>query len=124
MDVTPVIPEGKQIIEAYGDDSFTLNGTRYEGSIAIMQDRVHHWQPKDYDAVSADDFDALFQADPLPEMVVIGCGQDFRPMPQEWRQRFRTANVPVEMMDTGAACRTYNILLGEGRRVAALLIAV
>ena len=124
MDVTPVIPEGKQIIEAYGDDSFTLNGTRYEGSIAIVQDWVYHWQPKDYDAVSADDFDALFQADPLPEMVVIGCGQDFRPMPREWRQRFRAAQVPVEMMDTGAACRTYNILLGEGRRVAALLIVV
>ena len=57
------------------------------------------------------------------ELAIFGCGRELRPIPENLRQRLRACGVAVDTMSTGAACQTYNILLGEKRRVAAALIA-
>ena len=58
------------------------------------------------------------------ELFVLGSGPDLRPLPEVFRWRFRDYRIGLEVMATGAAVRTYNILIGENRRVAAGLIAV
>lgn len=124
MDVTPQIPQGRQLIQAYGDGGFKISGVRHPHSIMLFPERVEPWDITDFTQLADADFSPVLQAEPQPEMVLIGCGDAFMPVPPPIRKQFRTAGVPLEMMDTGAACRTYNILLAEGRRVAALLIAV
>lgn len=124
MDVTPLLPPGKQIIDAYGDAGFRVAEQRYDGSVLVFADKTEQWSVQSWDAVTADDFTALFASEPQPEMVVIGCGERFQMLTRALKQPFRDRGIAVEAMDTGAACRTYNILLAEGRRVAAALIAV
>lgn len=124
MDVTPLIPKGHQIVDAYGDGGFKVTGERHDGSVLIFAEHTHPWSVSDWSAVTPQDFDAIFAADPLPEIVVVGCGANFQMVPKALRLHFQRHRIAVDVMDTGAACRTYNILLAEGRRVAAALIAV
>ena len=58
------------------------------------------------------------------EILLLGCGPRMAPVPRPLRETLRAAGIVIEAMDTGAACRTYNVLMSEGRRVAAALIAV
>jgi uncharacterized protein len=60
----------------------------------------------------------------MVDLLLIGCGASMRPVPHELRAALRSVGIAVEPMNTGAACRTFNVLLAEGRRVAAALIAV
>ena len=124
MDVTPLIPKGHQLIEAYGGGSFKVSGQQYGGSILVFAEHTECWPVADWSRVEADDFKKILQAEPLPEIVIVGCGERFEMVPKSIKQLFRHYAIPVEAMDTGAACRTYNILLGEGRRVIAAMIAV
>lgn len=124
MDITPLIPKGLQRVEAYGSGGFTVSSQHYDGSVMVFADHTQLWPVADWAMVQAGDFEAVLQASPLPEMVIIGCGKNFEMLPKTIKQFFRHHGIAVEAMDTGAACRTYNILLSEGRRVAAALIAV
>jgi uncharacterized protein len=124
MDVTPLIPKGHQLIEAYGDGGFKVTGERHAGSVLVFSDHSTSWQVTDWGDVQPEDFHAVLHTDPLPEIVVVGTGQHFEMLPKAIRQLFRSHGVPVDAMDTGAACRTYNVLLGEGRRVVAALVAM
>ncbi len=63
-------------------------------------------------------------AEPAVEILMLGCGGRFAMVPAELRQALRAEGIALEAMDTGAACRTYNVLLAEDRRVAAALIAL
>lgn len=58
------------------------------------------------------------------EVIIIGCGQQVVQIPPALKQRFRDARISVDVMDTGAACRTYNVLLSEERKVMAALVLV
>jgi uncharacterized protein len=123
-DVTPLIPKGHQLIEAYGDGGFKVAGQDYSGSVLVFAEHTQPWPLHDWDVATEGDFDTVLQSEPLPELLVIGCGAHFQMLPKSLKQLFRRHGVPVEAMDTGAACRTYNVLLAEGRRVVAALIAV
>jgi uncharacterized protein len=126
MDVTPLIPAGRQIIESYGGGRFRVSGRTFEGSILILPDRTIEWQPASIAALTPDDLPGIAEAGwaGTVELVLIGGGPRPMPAPAPLRQALRAAGVVVETMDTGAACRTYNVLMSEGRRVAAALIAV
>lgn len=114
MDVTPLIPQGKQVIHGYGDGGFTVTETRYEGDVVILPDNTLAW-----DGVSV----AALQGADI-EILLIGTGEE-RVQPDEAIIAYcREHGIVPEVMDTGAACRTYNVLLTEGRDVAALLKAV
>lgn len=124
MDVTPLLPKGHQVIDAYGGGGFKIAQNHYDGSVIVLPEITHGWDVTDIASCTPDTLQTILQAVPKPEVVLIGGGSSFLPIPKALRQLFRDAGMAVEMMDTGAACRTYNILLAEGRRVAAALIAV
>jgi len=123
-DVTPSIPEGRQIIEGYGDGGFRVSGVRHEGSVIVLVDRVVPWDVTDPTAITPESLQPLIDADVHVELLLMGCGTEIRGLPPTARQVLSAAGVSVEPMDTGAACRTYTLLLAEERHVAAALIAV
>ncbi|HEV8392045.1 MAG TPA: Mth938-like domain-containing protein [Dongiaceae bacterium] len=126
MDVTPLIPQGKQIIDGYGDGGFRISGQRIEGSVIVFPDRVTAWNVGEAGALNAGSLEAVAAAAHAGtvELLLIGTGARMTRIDGALRQALRADGVVVEAMDTGAACRTYNVLMAEGRRVAAALIAV
>ena len=124
MDITPLIPAGRQILQGYGDGGFRLNGVRHEGSVLVFPAQTIAWLPVTVEAITAESLVAVATADPRVEILLIGTGGRMQLIPNAVRQHFRSLGIAVDAMDTGAACRTYNVLLAEDRRVAAALIAV
>lgn len=124
MDITPLIPAGRQLIQGYGDGGFNVSGTRYQGSVLIFPGRTIAWPVASMADISADSFAALRDAEAPLDIMILGCGKQMLPLRSALRQELRALGVVIETMDTGAACRTYNVLLAEERRVAAALIAV
>lgn len=126
MDVTPLIPAGRQIIESYGEGRFRVSGTTIEGSILVFPERTLPWPVDRIDALTEESLETVVQAGQAGtvDILLLGCGSRMAPVPAALRQRLREAGVVIEPMDTGAACRTYNVLMAEGRQVAAALIAV
>jgi uncharacterized protein len=114
-------PEGRNTFTGYGDGYVEVNGKRHHESIVVSADRiVTDWPAASVEALSADHVAAI--AELKPELVVLGTGAKFQfPEPKILAPLYK-AGIGVEVMDTPAACRTYNILLGEGRAVAAALI--
>jgi uncharacterized protein len=123
MDITPRTPKGKLTINRYGDGGFVVNDVPYKGSILILSDCVLPWPVSSFGAITPASFTPLFARD-LPEMLLVGVGPTFKMLTPVVRGVFRDHNISADAMDTGAACRTYNVLLTEGRLVAAALIAV
>jgi uncharacterized protein len=116
---------GAHAIEGYGSGGFRFASMSHRGSILALPSGIHAWS-----AVSAADIDiasleAVFREPPGSiEHLLIGTGVDLVPVSTSLRQRLAEAGIRPEPMSTGAAARTYSILLGEGRRVAAALLAV
>lgn len=124
IDLTPLLPEGRQIIQAYGDGGFRVAGVRLTGSILVLPDRTAPWPVGSFAEVSVDSLLPVVEADLRPEILLLGCGGEMAFVPEQIRTPLRAAGIVIEAMDTGAACRTWNVLLAEERRVAAALIAV
>lgn len=105
----------------YGDGYVAVGGQRYEHHLLVAPGRApERWDVADFEALAAPDFEALLALD--PELVVFGTGATLRfPRPDLTRSLMH-ASVGLEVMDTRAACRTYNILLSEGRRVVAVIL--
>lgn len=124
MDITPLIPKGHLMIEAYGGGGFRIAEQRLEGGVILSPLAAFAFPFHDFSDVTESSIAPLFTLSPLPEVVLIGTGEHFTPCPPPLRQWLRARNMAVEAMDTGAACRTYNVLMSEGRRVAALLLPI
>jgi len=126
MDVTPLIPAGRQIVESYGDGRFRVSGQVFEGSVLVMTDRTAAWSATDIAGATVESLAAVTEVARAGtiDLLLVGCGARMAPLPPGLRQAFRELGVVMEPMDTGAACRTYNVLMAEGRRVAAALIAI
>lgn len=125
MDVTPLVPKGRQLIQSYGDNGFRISGNRHEGSVWILPEQTLAWPVSAISEVSPDSLKELLALSAQHvRILLIGTGKTMLPVPSSWRAMAREADVALEPMDTGAACRTYNVLLTEERSVAAALIAV
>ncbi len=124
MDINPLIPAGRQVVMGYGDGGFTITRIRWEGSVLVFPERTTAWAPTSMAEVTAEALAAVLADEARPELLVLGCGRSMVAVPGPLRTALREAGVKLEAMDTGAACRTYNVLLIEGRSVAAALIAV
>lgn len=124
MDVTPLIPQGRQVIESYGDGGFTVTGEAYRGSILVLPDRTGAWPLTSIAELDLASLEPILAAEPPVEVLLIGCGAAMTFIDPDLREAARARGVALEPMDTGAACRTYNVLMAEDRRVAAALIAV
>lgn len=122
MDVTPLITKDRQLITGYGQGGFVINGMRHDGSILLFEDHVESWLALRMADVEPDIIGRI-AAHPV-DLLLIGAGSFAAVLDPAMRVAFKTRGIGVEVMDTGAACRTYNVLLSEERRVAAALIAV
>ena len=124
MDLTPRIPEGRQVINGYGDGGFRVAGTRYEGSVIIFPARTLAWEVTRPEDITEASLAPVVAGEAAVELLLLGLGPQIRKVPAFLRAAMKAQGVVVEGLDTGAAARTYNVLLGESRRVAAALIAV
>lgn len=125
MDITPRIAADRQIIESYGDGAFTVSGTRHQGSVVVTPERTFAWPVADFEAATPESLELLRGLAPGVELLLLGSGARQAFLPPARRQAFKDRlGLVVECMASGPACRTYNVLLTEERRVAAALIAV
>jgi uncharacterized protein len=111
-------------IEAYGKGGFAFAGMSHRGSLLCLPDAIWAWPittPEDIDEAS---LKLVFGAANVIDTLIIGTGTGLWLAPSELRQALRNVSIVLDTMLTGPAIRTYNIMIGERRRVAAALIAV
>jgi uncharacterized protein len=113
--------EGRNLFTGYGDGYVTVNHQRFERPVLVTPDAaVHEWDAPGFDALTPAHFEALLQL--KPEIVIFGTGAALRFPRPELTRTLAAAGVGLEVMDTKAACRTYNILMAEGRQVLAAVL--
>lgn len=111
-------------IDAYGDGGFRFAGMSHRGSLLCFPDGIWAWPVQDAAHLTETALTAAFDRAQTLDFFLIGAGRDLWILPEDLRKRFRDLSLSVDVMPTGAAVRTYNILLAENRRVGAGLIAV
>ena len=115
---------GRAPIDAYGNGGFRFADMSHRGSILCLPSGIHGWQPTAPYALTIADFEPLLAESDAIEILLVGMGPDLKPLPAMLRQSLRAAGISGDPMSTGAAVRTFNVLLAEERAVAAALIAV
>jgi uncharacterized protein len=118
MELTPLVQPGQQIIERYGASGFRISGIVYPGPVLVFADRTCVWADA---AMTEAALTPVVEHGGL-ELLLIGLGRHIAPVPTALRAAFKARGIAIEAMETGAACRTYNVLLAEDRRVAAALL--
>lgn len=116
------IPEGSITIDGYGSDGFTIQETLYPSDILLFQAHVQSFTMQKDAPLNIDSFTNVWALSPKPDLLLFGTGARHQFVPPFIRNYFKQAGIALEVMDSGAACRTYNILLAEGRVVAAFLL--
>ncbi len=111
-------------LTAYGDGGFRFADGRIRGPVLISPQGVSEWNVSLLAALTAADFSPLTTQEPGLEFVLLGVGKTMTRPPLIVREAFRSASIGLEFMDTGAACRLYNVLASEGRRIGAALLPV
>ena len=124
MDISPPVLKNRQLIQAYGDNGFRIADRRYDHAVIVMPDRTIPWTGGEIAKVTPDSLEPLRAAEPAVELLLIGCGRSIAYVPDDLRRALRDWGIVIDAMDTGAACRTYNVLLTEERRVAAALTPI
>lgn len=124
MDVNPIVSAGRQVIEAYRQGHFRISGVDYATSVIVTPERTVPWGRSEGDDTVLADFSAVIDATPPIDVLLIGCGRRTVMLPKAVRDGLREAGIGADTMDTAAACRTYNVLVSENRRVAAALMAL
>ncbi len=113
------------VIEAFGGGGFRIGERRIEGSVLILREAVAAWPVRSLSTLTPDDLSAVAHLGPLEvEVLLLGVGPTMAMAPRPVRDAMFNAGVGLDVMSTPEACRMYNYLAGEGRRVAAALLAV
>jgi len=107
-------------IQAFRPGEIIFNERKINGSVIITADEIIEWQPQHFDAVTAGHIQLL--ADYQPEIVILGTGRHQQFPAPHYTAGLLTRGIGVEIMNTDAACRTFNVLLSEDRRVVAAMI--
>ncbi len=112
-----------KVIRAYGPGRISVNEAMLTGSCIVAADAlVEDWPPRRFEDLDLEQLQAALAL--KPEILLIGTGATQRFLPGELLARLSQGGVGVEVMDTAAACRTYNILLNEDRKVVAALLMI
>ena len=118
---TPESPQA-QLIRTYGPGHFNIAGHDWRGPVLVTPTATTAWPVTRADEVSLANLAALKEAPTPTELLVLGCGARSVFIAAGTRTELKAAGMALEVVDTGSACRIYNVLLAEGRRVAAALI--
>ena len=124
MDITSLIPNARNTIQSYGGGGFRVAGVHYHGSVLVLPSRVVPWTVCRLAELTRDSFADVVAETPRVDILLVGCGPRPADDPRRIAKDLIGTGITTEVMDTGAACRTFNVLLAEDRRVAAALIAV
>ncbi|WP_339048427.1 Mth938-like domain-containing protein [Candidatus Mesenet endosymbiont of Phosphuga atrata] len=120
MDITPIISDNKKIIDGYKEGCFIINNEEYKGSVIVFPERVVPFPELDIN-----NMDHLLRfLNVETEVILVGTGAKHISPHLSVRDHIRKQSLSFEFMSTGAACRTYNVLLSEGRYVIAILMAI
>ena len=115
---------GQAPIEAYGNGGFRFAQMSHRGSLMCLPSGIYAWDCDSVDSFTVKSFARMLDEAGTIEIVLIGSGENLVPINPALRKRFRDAKISADSMATGAAVRTYNVLVSEGRAVAAAFLAV
>ncbi len=123
MDITPLIREGQQVIESYTAGVFRISGISYEGAVLVSPDATLAWENvKNFEELTLASFEPLIQKSNEIDVLLLGTGNIMQFFDPALKAQLSAKGLSVDVMDTGAACRTYNVLMAEGRRVVAAML--
>jgi uncharacterized protein len=114
-------PAGRPVIDRYGPGGFQVAGQIYTGPLLLLPDRVLPWAVSGFADLTIEDFRLVAEAGGI-EILLLGTGARMQRAPKPIRDALRAVGIIVDAMDSGAACRTYGVLSGELRQVAAALL--
>lgn len=115
---------GRYPVTAYGDGGFRFADMSHRGSLLLLPSGIRAVHAGAITDLSPDSLGPLLAESDAVELFLIGTGRDIVPLPSPLRGVLSSAGLRFEAMQTGAAIRTYNVLLAEDRQIAALLIVV
>jgi len=115
---------GQAALSDYGDGGFRFAGLSHHGSLLLVPSGIYAWNVSEFATLKSQDFQLVFLESSRIEFLLLGCGPQLLLPDMQIRNAFDTHDIGLEFMDTGAAVRTYNVLLAEKSSVAAALIAV
>lgn len=124
MDLNRVPDGGRSLIQGYGDHGFRISGERVNGAVLVLPKGFEPLGIDTFEDIGAPQVQRLTELEDRPDVLLIGSGAGPLTLPGSVRGALTKAGIAVEVMGTGAACRTYNVLVGEGRHVAAMLVPV
>ena len=117
-------PEELQLVQSYGSGRFRISNQFYEAAVLVTPKVTLAWPVRDWSELDFASLAPLFAEGRRCEILLFGAGVRPLPLPAELRQQLRGMGVVADVMDTGAACRTYNVLLAEARLVSAALLPI
>lgn len=123
MDVTPLVKTGSRIIQSYAGGRFRISGELFEGAVIVRENTVIPWDVSGgVDNLGESEFQPLMDYLADTDVVLLGCGDRIQFLKPALKNALKAKGLYCDVMDTGAACRTYNVLMAEGRRVMAALL--
>ena len=122
MDITPEIDSRTIQVESYGDGGFRINGRRFEGTVCLLPSGIYSPAVQCLEALDGSNWpqEVLDLATEL-DVLLIGTGARMALVPKQAKESLARAGLHCEPMNTGAGCRTFNVLVLDGRRIGALL---
>ena len=115
---------GRHQLDAFGAGGFRFAGMSHRGSVLVTPSGIRIWPVTRFAEITVETLQPVLDEADAIDFLLIGTGSDIAFIPHAWRDVLKERGITVEGMATGAAARTYNVLVGEDRRVAAALIAV
>lgn len=115
---------GIALLDAYGNGGFRFADMSHRGSILCLPSGIWAWSVAEPAGITTQTLDKIFAEAADIELLLFGTGVELVPLKKDVREALRSAGIAVDIMATGPASRTYNVLRGDQRRVAAALIAV
>lgn len=122
MDITPLVKSGVQIIQSYKDGVFKISGQTYAHNVLVTAQDTTKFDVAAFDELTPKSFDVFAQRQEDVDIILFGTGAEQVFFPPEIMSSLAQRNIHMDIMDTGAACRTFNVLISEGRRVMAALM--
>ena len=111
------------LVHGYGGGAFRIAKQAYDGDQLLLPRQRFDWQAPSWDAITISDLEPLL-AEPVPPLLIMGLGKAPQVLLPELQVALHKRGVSMEIMSTAAACRTWNVLLSEGRYAALALLAV
>jgi len=125
MDITPLFSQGQQVIQSYAGGRFKVSGAAYSHALFITPEETASWAvggSAHVDDLLPEHFEIIIDKSDEIDVILLGSGKEMAFIPPTLKALFKDVGIFVDIMDTGAACRTYNVLMAEGRRVACFLL--